>query len=153
MTKSSAVDARKVLKEYVVGVSIGSMLRVERRRRGVDEVMIVGIQAWRRVAGRRLGAMEREGKSARLGYMERGEEVMGVTMSRVRMMSRGARRVAAIAVAATATPSDVSGLGLSRISKPPILVAAVPMRPGSGTLSTAAIRLRNQPSVVLRRKL
>jgi hypothetical protein len=132
---------------------MGSMLRVERRRRGVDEEIRVGIQAFNRVAGRRRGEMEIEGKSARQGYIERGCEEMGVTMRRVRMRSRGARMVAAMAVAATATPSDMSGLGLSIMSSPPIPLDAVPRSPGSGTLRIADIALRNQLSVVLSRKL
>lgn len=129
------------------------MLSVERRTRGVEEEIKAGMQAWRRVAGSRLGEMENEGSRARLGYIERGEEEMGVTMRRVRIMSSGARRMAAIAVAATATPRDVSGLGLSTMSSPPIPVADVPRRPGSGTLRTAEIRLLNHPSVVFSRKL
>jgi hypothetical protein len=84
--------------------------------------------------------------------MDRGEELMGVTMSRVRTISRGARRVAAMAVAATATPSDVNGLGLSNMSSPPML-AADPTRPGSGMLRRADMALLNQFSVVLSRKL
>lgn len=134
-------------------MSIGSILRVERRNSGVEVDIIVGIQACSNVAGRRLGEIEKEGRRARQGYIERGGEEMGVTMRRVRTMSSGARMVAAMAVAATATPSDMSGLGLSRMSKPPIPVTAFPIRPGSGTLSRADIALRNQLSVVLRRKL
>lgn len=129
------------------------MLRVERRRSGVDEDISVGMQACSSVAGSRLGETVKEGRRERQGYIERGADEMGVTMRRVRIMSSGARRIAAIAVAATATPRDVSGLGLSMMSSPPMPVAAVPNRPGSGTLSTAEIKLRNQPSVVLSRKL
>lgn len=77
---------------------------------------------------------------------------MGVTIKRVRMRSRGARREAAMAVAATATPSDINGLGLSIMSRPPIPLAAV-IRPGSGTFRMAEIALRSQLSVVLSRKL
>lgn len=128
------------------------MLSIERRTSGVEDEMSVGMQAFRRVAGRRFGATENEGSSERHGYIERGCEEMGETMRRVRIMSRGASRVAAMAVAATATPRDVSGLGLSSMSRPPMPLAA-PSRPGSGTLRTAEMRLRNQPSVVLRRKL
>jgi hypothetical protein len=105
------------------------------------------------VAGSKPGEMVKDGSRERHGYMERGDDEIGVTMRRVRTMSRGARRIAAIAVAVTATPKDVSGLGLSTISSPPMPDAAVPKSPGSGTLRTAEIRLRNQPSVVLRRKL
>jgi len=84
--------------------------------------------------------------------MERGWEEMGLRMRRVRIRSSGARRVAAMAVAATATANEVRGLGLSRMSRPPTAVGE-PSRLGSGTLSTAAMRLRNQASVVLSRKL
>lgn len=132
---------------------MGSMLNVERRRSGVDVDIKVGTQACSNVAGSRLGEMEKEGRRARQGYIERGGEEMGVTMSRVRIISRGARIVAAMAVAATATPRDMSGLGLSIISKPPMPVTALPIRPGSGTLRRADIALRSQLSVVLRRKL
>lgn len=137
----------------MVGVRIGSMLSVERRKSGVEEEMRVGTQACIMVAGRRLGATEKEGRRERHGYIDRGEDEMGVMMRRVRTISRGARRVAAMAVAATATPRDVSGLGLSRISSPPIPLPAEPTRPGSGMFSRADIRLLNQPSVVLSRKL
>jgi hypothetical protein len=150
---SSAVEERKVLKEKVVGVRIGSILSVERRNSGVEEEMSVGMQACIMVAGNKLGEIEKEGRRARHGYIDLGDDEMGVTMRRVRTMSRGASRVAAMAVAATATPRDVNGLGLSSISSPPIPLAVVPTRPGSGMLSNADIRLRNQPSVVLSKKL
>jgi len=129
------------------------MLSVERRKRGVEEEMRVGTQACIMVAGKRPGETEKDGRRERQGYMDRGEEDMGVMMRRVRTMSRGASRVAAIAVAATATPREVSGLGLSKMSSPPIPLPAEPTRPGSGMFSRAEIRLLNQPSVVLRRKL
>ena len=129
------------------------MLRVERRKRGVEEEIRVGTQACIMVAGRRLGETENEGRRERQGYIDRGEEEIGVMMRRVRTISRGARRVAAMAVAATATPREVRGLGLSRISSPPIPLPAEPTSPGSGMFSKADIRLLIQPSVVLRRKL
>lgn len=128
------------------------MLSVERRTSGVDEDTRVGMQAWRRVAGRSRGETDHVGRRERQGYMERGCEEMGVTINRVRMRSMGARMMAAMAVAATATPSDISGLGLSIMSSPPIPLAEE-TRPGSGTLRMADIALRNQLSVVLRRKL
>jgi hypothetical protein len=134
-------------------VRMGSMLSVERSNNGVEEETRVGMHAWRSVAGRRRGDMVQEGRSARQGYIERGWEDMGVTMRRVRMRSRGARMVAAMAVAATATPSDMSGLGESIMSSPPMPLAVAPRRPGSGTLRTAQMALRNQLSVVRRRKL
>jgi hypothetical protein len=129
-----------------------SILRVERRKRGVDEDMRVGMQACSRVAGRRLGETVHEGRRERQGYIERGCEEMGVMMRRVRMRSRGARMVAAMAVAATATPSDIRGFGLSIMSSPPMPLADV-TSPGSGTLRMADMALRNQLSVVLSRKL
>lgn len=85
--------------------------------------------------------------------MDRGEDDIGVMIRRVRTRSRGARRVAAMAVAATATESDRSGLGLSIMSSPPMPLAVAPIMPGSGTLKMAERALRNQLSVVLRRKL
>lgn len=136
-----------------MGVRIGSMLNVERRKRGVEEEINVGTQACIMVAGRRLGETEKEGRRDRQGYIDRGEEEMGVMIRRVRTMSRGARRVAAMAVAATATPREVSGLGLSRMSNPPMPLPAEPTRPGSGMFNRADIRLLNHPSVVLSRKL
>jgi len=151
--KSSAVEEMKVLKEYVVGVRMGSMLSVERRRRGVDDDIKVGMQAWSNVAGSKRGEIENEGSKERQGYIERGCEEIGVTIRRVRTRSRGARMVAAMAVAATATPNEMSGLGLSIISSPPIPLAVVPINPGSGTFKMAQIALRNQHSVVLSRKL
>jgi hypothetical protein len=129
-----------------------SMLRVERRKRGVDDDIKVGMQACSKVAGRRQGETDHDGRRARQGYIERGCEEMGVMIRRVRMRSRGARRVAAMAVAATATPSDIKGFGLSMISSPPMPLADV-TRPGSGTLRMADMALRNQLSVVLSRKL
>jgi hypothetical protein len=131
---------------------MGSILRVERRKSGVDEEIRVGMQACIMVAGNREGEMEKEGRRLRQGYIDRGEEEMGVTIRRVRTMSRGARRVAAMAVAATATPREINGLGLSNMSSPPML-AADPTRPGSGMLRRAEMALLNQFSVVLRRKL
>ena len=150
---SSAVEERKVLNEYVVGVMIGSMLSVERRRSGVEDEMRVGMQACNNVAGRMFEDTDIEGRSERQGYMERGAEEMGVTIRRVRMRSRGARIMAAIAVAATATPRDMRGEGLSIMSRPPIPLAVAPTVPGSGMLRRAEMALRNQLSVVLRRKL
>jgi hypothetical protein len=129
------------------------MFSVERRKRGVDEETRVGTHACIMVAGRRAGEMEREGRRERHGYIDRGEEEMGVMIRRVRTRSRGARRVAAMAVAATATPSDVNGFGLSSTSRPPIPLPAAPTSPGSGMFSNAEIRLLNQPSVVFSRKL
>jgi hypothetical protein len=129
------------------------MLNVERRIRGVEEDIRVGMQACSNVAGRSLVEMENEGRRRAQGYIERGAADIGVTIRRVRIKSMGARMVAAIAVAATATPRDMSGLGLSIISSPPMPVPAVPSNPGSGTLSNAESMLRNQLSVVLRRKL
>lgn len=129
------------------------MLSVERRTSGVEVDIRVGMQAWSSVAGRRLDGIEKEGRRLRHGYIDRGGAEMGVTMSRVRMRSRGARMVAAMAVAATATPRDMSGLGLSMMSSPPIPLAAPPTSPGSGTFSMADKALLNQLSVVLRRKL
>lgn len=149
---NSAVELMNVPTEYVVGVKMGSMLSVERRMRGVDEDTRVGMHAWRSVAGRRRGDTEKDGSRERHGYMERGWEDMGVAMRRVRIRSRGARMVAAMAVAATAMARDVSGLGESIISKPP-MPPVEPMRPGSGTFRMALIALRNQLSVVFRRKL
>lgn len=101
----------------------------------------------------RLGGRPREGRREREGYMVRGGAFVGVTISRVRTMSRGARAKAAIAVADTATARDSRGLGLSIMSRPPMPLAAVPMSPASGMLKSAESRLRVQLSVVLRRKL
>lgn len=128
------------------------MLSMERRKRGVEVEIMVGMHACSSVAGRRDGEIVRVGRSERQGYIERGWDVMGDMMRRVRIKSKGAKSMAAIAVAATATPRDVMGLGLSSMSRPPIPLAE-PRRLGSGTLRTAEMRLRNQPSVVLRRKL
>jgi hypothetical protein len=57
-----------------------------------------------------------------------------------------------MAVAATATPRDINGLGLSMMSRPPMPDAEL-TSPGSGTLSMADMALRNQLSVVFKRKL
>ena len=65
--KSSAVEERKVLNEYVVGVMMGSMESVERRTRGVEEEIRVGMQAWSSVAGRRLEDIDIEGRRERQG--------------------------------------------------------------------------------------
>jgi hypothetical protein len=151
--KSSAVEERKVLKEYVVGVRIGSTFNILLRKSGVEEERSVGMQACMIVAGSKLGEMVKEGKRERHGYILRGEALIGEMIRRVRTISRGARSMAAMAVAATATPKLVNGLGLSNISSPPIPLPAAPTRPGSGILSKAQIALRNQPSVVLSRKL
>jgi hypothetical protein len=43
------------------------MLRVERRKRGVDEDINVGMQACIMVAGKRDGEMEKEGRRLRHG--------------------------------------------------------------------------------------
>ena len=90
---------------------IGSMLSVERRKRGVEEEISVGTHACIMVAGRRLGETEKEGRRERQGYIDRGEEEMGVMMRRVRTISRGARRVAAMAVAATLLAGRVTHRG------------------------------------------
>ena len=119
----------------------------------MDEDIIVGMVAWRRVTGIRLGERPSVGRRERDGYMVRGGAFVGVTIRRVRTRSRGARAKAAIAVADTATARARSGLGLSIMSRPPIPLAAGPMSPESGMLSTAESRLRVQLSVVLRRKL
>lgn len=46
---------------------MGSILSVERRRRGADEDINVGIQACRRVAGRRRGETDHVGRRERQG--------------------------------------------------------------------------------------
>lgn len=132
---------------------MGSTERKVRRKSGVDDEMKVGMVAWRRVAGRRLAGTEKLGRREREGYMVRGGADVGVTMRRVRMRSKGASRDAAMAVAATATLKDISGDGLSMMSRPPIPLALVPMRPGSGTLRSAESMLRVQLSVVFNKKL
>lgn len=43
------------------------MFIVERRKRGVDEDISVGMQAWSNVAGKSFGEIEREGSKAREG--------------------------------------------------------------------------------------
>lgn len=139
--------------EYMEGVITGSMEKVERRTSGVLDDTMVGRVECSSVTGNRVGAMERDGRREREGYIVRGGADVGVTMSRVRMRSRGARARAAIAVAATATERDIRGLGLSMISRPPMPLTAVPINPGSGTLRSAERRLRVQLSVVFSRKL
>lgn len=54
-------------REYAVGVTMGSTERKERRKRGVEEEMKVGMVAWRRVAGRREVGMVRLGRREREG--------------------------------------------------------------------------------------
>jgi hypothetical protein len=149
---NSAVELRNVPIEYVVGVRMGSMESVERSNKGVEEDIKVGIQAWSNVAGSKRGLTVHDGRRERHGYIDRGGEEMGVTIRRVRTISRGASKAAAIAVAAMATPRDINGLGLSIISRPPIPLAEL-TRLGSGTLRTADMALRNQLSVVFKRKL
>ena len=151
--KSSTVEERKVAKEYVEGVIMGSIAKVERRTRGVEADIRVGRQAWRRVAGRRLVGTDIEGRRDREGRMVRGGAEVGVTIRRVRMRSRGARDIAATAAAATATAKDSSGEGESIMSRPPMPDAEVPMRPESGMLRSAESMLRVHDSVVRRRKL
>ena len=46
---------------------MGSMERVERSTRGVEEETRVGTQAWSKVAGRRFEDMDMEGSSERQG--------------------------------------------------------------------------------------
>lgn len=140
-------------KEYVEGVIMGSIAKVERRTRGVEADIRVGRQAWRRVAGRRLVGTDIEGRRDREGRMVRGGAEVGVTIRRVRMRSRGARDIAATAAAATATAKDSSGEGESIMSRPPMPDAEVPMRPESGMLRSAESMLRVHDSVVRRRKL
>lgn len=151
--KSSVAEERKVANEYVEGVITGSMASVERRMSGVEDEIIVGRVAWMSVAGRSDGVTDIEGSNVRDGHIVLGGAEVGVMINLVRIRSSGASASAAMAVAETATASDNNGLGLSIISSPPIPLAAVPMRPGSGIFKTADSRLRVHDSVALSRKL
>ena len=131
--------------EDAVGVSKGSMARRERRISGVETVSRGESVAWRTVTGRMEGGQMREGRERSEARRERGESLVGVRMSCVRMMSSGARSRPAIPEAATTIPMVARGKGDSRTSIPPL------RRPGSGTSRTAARRERVQDSMVLRR--
>jgi hypothetical protein len=137
----------------VDGVITGSIANVERRIKGVEADINVGRVAWKTVTGKRLVGTDIEGSRDSEGNIVLGAAEVGVTIRRVRMRSSGASDMAATAAAATATAKDMSGLGLSIMSRPPMPLADVPMSPGSGTLSNAESMLRVQLSVVRSRKL
>ena len=62
-------------------MSTGSILREERKRSGVDVKKSVGKAEWRRVIGTSCGDIIRDGSERREGYILRGVEDVGVTMS------------------------------------------------------------------------
>ena len=95
----------------------------------------------------------------RHGIILRGvlEVVVGVSISRVRTVSRGERMVPAMPAAAIAIVRERSGDGESMISRPPTPGDAagkveVEETPGSGRLRIAASILRVQVSSVRRRR-
>lgn len=129
----------------------------------------VGRVEWRNVIGRKVVGGESEGRRRREAKMARGEVVVGVRISlarlvdinhckgqgvtyRVRTRSRGERRTPAMPAAATATPRDARGDGLSLMSSPPMALATSSLGPpiralGSGRLSRAQSRLLVQLSI------
>ena len=145
---------RNVQREYCAGVIRGSIFSVFLSRSGVVVEKREGRVEWMRVAGRMLVGAVQEESSRRQGITPRDvlAVVVGVSISRVRTISSGARTVPATAAAATAIDSEARGEGESMISSPP--TPGVPdVRPGSGIFSKAASMLRIQVSIVRRRRV
>ena len=107
--KSSRADERKVAAEYVFGVRTGSTPSRDRRKSGADVVMKVGTMLCRSVIDAIDGGRANRLRECKFLRSERGDCVVGVKMSFVRMMSSGARRTPAKPAAATATPSEARG--------------------------------------------
>lgn len=72
-----------VLIEYVVGVRVGSIRRVERRNRGIDEDMNEGIVLFSSVIGNREAETLIDGSERRAGTRARGVALRGVIISLV----------------------------------------------------------------------
>ena len=105
--------------EYMLGVSIGSILNFDLRNRGIDADRKVGRVECSIAAGAIENGSVQLGSVWSVAIIDRGGCVFGVRMSFVRAMSRGARIMPATPAAETATTSDDSGEGEERTSNPP----------------------------------
>lgn len=141
---------------YRFGVRNGSIPIFDRRKSGVEAEIKVGTVECKIV----VGAIERgsvhEGRVWRVARIDRGGWVEGVSISFVRAMSSGARKMPARPTAETETRREFIGEGEDRISRPPAAMGlgcnAEKVTPGSGTARRADKRERKKEVKVERRK-
>lgn len=130
----------KVATVYRFGFSTGSTPSLDRRNKGVEADINVGITALRIVIGAIANGRVQEFKDLRTERMDRGGCVEGVSINFVRAVSKGARTIPAIPAADTTTARDVRGEGDDRISTPPAKLDDEDIwneRPGSGRAKRA----------------
>jgi hypothetical protein len=119
LTPNSRVCVIKVAIVCKFGFSTGSTPSFDRRNRGVEADINVGIIAFKIVIGAIAKGRVQELKDLRTDRMDRGGCVEGVSINFVRAVSKGARTIPAIPAADTTTAREVRGEGDDRISTPP----------------------------------
>ncbi len=130
----------KVAIVYRFGLRSGSTPSFDRKNKGVDADMKVGIIAFKIVTGAIESGRDQEFNDFNADRIDRGGCVEGVRISFVRAVSKGARTMPAIPAADTTTASEVKGEGDESISNPPAYVNDEEIgneRPGSGSARTA----------------
>ena len=158
MPSSKAWDTN-VATANIFGVKSASIPNRERRNRGVDADISVGMVEWRNVTGAIKNGRVHEGRDCSVGNSERGGCVEGVSINLVRAISRGARIIPAIPAAPTAANRLANGEGEDRTSSPlatvkvGIEVGVIPRKeiPGSGRARRAQSRERAKEVIVERR--
>ena len=153
---SSKTWETKLATAYMLGVRIGSIPSLDLKIRGVDAEMAVGRVEWRKVTGASQNGTDQESIDCKMVRRERGGCVDGVSMSTVRAMSMGARRIPVMPAAPTAVSKLVMGYGDDKTSKPPtadgMLIRyggdAFGPKPGSG-IARAAQRMERMKDVTV----
>ena len=95
------------------------MRRLERRNKGVEAEISVGIVEFKIAAGAIERGSVQLGDVFKVARIDLGGCVEGVRMSFVRAISRGASIIPARPAAETATISEANGEGEDSISRPP----------------------------------
>ena len=140
--------------ENKLGVNTGSMRRLERRNKGVEAEISVGIVEFNIAAGAIERGSVQLGNVFKVARIDLGGCVEGVRMSFVRAISRGASIIPARPAAETATNSEANGEGEDSISRPPAVDNdwdAVKESPGSGNAMNAEKNDRTKEVIVERR--
>ena len=100
-------------------MSTGSILSLERRNKGVETEISVGIVEFSIAAGAIEKGKVQPGSVFMVASIDLGGCVEGVRISFVRAMSRGASKMPAKPAAETATASEANGEGEDSMSRPP----------------------------------
>lgn len=139
---------------YALGVNSGSMPSFDRRKSGSDVDHSVGTVECKNVTGAMDHGSVHDDNDLRVGKIDLGGCVEGVSMSLVLAMSSGASKMPAMPAADTAMASEAIGAGDERISRPPAEPAEVLIwneRLGSGMAKRVAKNERAKEVRVERR--